>query len=379
MKIAYVTTYDSSNIHAWSGSGAAILKALSSGGNSIESIGNLRDKNSLALKLRKRLYGRLSSGVYQTNREPEVLKDYAAQVENALARISYDVVFSPGTIPIAYLKTEKPIVFWTDATFAGMIDFYPKFSNLCKRTIKNGNKMEQRALSNCRLALYTSEWAANTALQYYDVDPEKVKVVPFGANIDSERNLQDINSIIENKNFDTCKLLFIGVDWYRKGGDVALKVADLLNQRGIQTELHVVGDKPGTNIPAFVKQHEFVSKNTEEGRRYFDRLMTESHFLILPTRADCCPVVFAEASSFGLPSLAANVGGVATAIHDGKNGQTFSLDDSPEEYCNYIEKFMVSRQEYRELALSSFREYSERINWSTAGNKVHDLLREFCG
>lgn len=379
MKIAYVTTYDSSDIHAWSGSGNYILGALQSAGFQTEHIGGLRDRYSFIIKIKKAFYAKILSKTYLRNREPTLLKNYATQVERALALISCDVVFSPGTIPIAYLRTEKPIVFWTDATFSGMIDFYPGFSNLCAETIKNGNKMEQSALSKCRIAIYSSEWAANTAIQNYDVDPAKVKVVPFGANISCNRNLQDINSIIENKNFDTCRLLFVGVDWFRKGGDIALIVADLLTQRGIRTELHIVGCNPAISLPTFVKQHGFLSKSTEEGRRSLDKLMTESHFLILPSRAECYGVVFAEASSFGLPSLATRVGGIPTAIQDGKNGQTFPLDESSEKYCDYIERFMSSKQEYNELALSSFREYSERLNWLSAGKKVYDLIQKFCG
>jgi glycosyltransferase involved in cell wall biosynthesis len=379
MKITYVTTYDASNIHAWSGSGYHILQALQRSGFQTETIGSLTDKATFFYRIKKVLYSKILSKNYHRDREPALLKHYAAQVERIMASGSCDIVFSPGSLPIAYLRSEKPIVFWTDATFAGMVDFYPQFSNLCAETIRNGNKMEQLALSNCRIAIYSSEWAASTAIQNYDVDPAKIKVVPFGANVVCNRNLQDIDLIINNKNFDTCKLLFVGVDWFRKGGDFALAVADLLNQRGIRTELHIVGCNPSGRMPDFVIKHGYVSKKTEESRVFLDKLMSESHFLILPTIADCVPVVFAEACSFGLPSLATNVGGIPTAIQNGKSGQTFPLGENPEKYCDYIESLMSSKQEYNKLALSSFREYVERLNWSSAGKKVYDLIEEFSG
>lgn len=379
MKIAYVTTYDSSDLHRWSGSGTYIRRALEICGFQIDVIGNLEDKHSFTLEIKEALYTRILSKGYRRDRDPTLLRNYAAQVARALPAIHCDVVFSPGTIPIAYLQTEKPIVFWTDATFAGMIDFYPDFSNLCDETIKNGNKMEQLALSKCRIAIYTSEWAANTAIENYDVDPAKIKVVPFGANLNCNRNKLEIDAIIKNKKFDMCKLLFVGVDWVRKGGDIAIEVADLLSRRGIRTELHIVGCHPELSLPSFVKLHPFISKTTTKGRKLLDALYAESHFLILPSRADCVPVVIAEASSFGLPSLATRVGGIPTAIRDGKNGQTFLLDDSPQKYCDCIERFMSSRQEYNEFCLSSFREYSETLNWLSAGRKVHDLIHEVCG
>ncbi|MEA3444550.1 MAG: glycosyltransferase family 4 protein [Bacteroidota bacterium] len=378
MKLSYVTTYDSSDIHAWSGCVVGILKTLQNSGFQTEQIDNLKERCIFMLKIKKAYYAKILSKTYLCDRDPFLLKNYAAQVDSALEHLNGDVVFSPGTIPIAYLQTRKPIVFWTDASFAGMIDFYPDFSNLCAETIKNGNKMEQLALSKCRLAIYSSEWAANTAIQNYDVDPAKVKVVPLGGNANENRNLHQINTIIKNKDFDTCRLLFVGVDWSRKGGDLAIKVAELLTKRGIKTELHIVGCKPPYKVPNYVKLYPFLSKNTEEGRNTMDKLMSGSHFFILPSKAECYGSVFGEASSFGLPSLATKVGGIPSAIKDGKNGQTFSLDEGPEKYCDYIERLMSSKQDYNELALSSFSEYTKRMSWASSGKKVYELIKEFC-
>lgn len=380
MKIAYVTTYDSSDVNSWSGLGSFILRALQDAGMQTQSIENLRKGIWAQLSRQKsRYYSILRSRQYLSNREPGLLRHYAAQVKKHIASGHFDVVFSPGSIPIAYLQTEKPIVFWTDATFAGMIDFYPGFTNLCVETIINGHKMEQLALSKCRLAIYASEWAASTAIQNYDVDPEKVKVVPFGANINCDRNSNQIEEIVDKKSFDTCKLLFLGVNWHRKGGDKALTVAELLNERGLQTELHIAGCTPPCYLPPFVKNHGFISKKTEQGRKHLDALFSDVHFLILPSQAECYGVVFAEASSFGLPSLATKVGGIPTAIRDGINGRTFHMNESPERYCEYIEALMASEDDYRILALSCFQEYTERLNWNSASSKVFDLMHEFCG
>ena len=102
--------------------------------------------------------------------------------------------------------------------------------------------------------------------------------------------------------------------------------------------------------------------------------MSESHFLILPSVAECYGVVFVEASSYGLPTMATNVGGITTIIVDGKNGFTFELDETTDKYCDVIEKLMNSKTQYKELSKSSFHEYSTRLNWKTAGNKVHNLI-----
>lgn len=54
-------------------------------------------------------------------------------------------------------------------------------------------------------------------------------------------------------------------------------------------------------------------------------------------------MVFAEASSFGVPSLATNVGGIPTAIKDGLNGKTFQLCANAENDCGYVlDLFLIS-------------------------------------
>ena len=67
---------------------------------------------------------------------------------------------------------------------------------------------------------------------------EKVHSIEFGANLDKQ-------DILENTfNYtDHLHILFLGVDWERKGGDIALKTCKLLNDNGIKTTLHIVGIK----------------------------------------------------------------------------------------------------------------------------------------
>ena len=270
-----------------------------------------------------------------------------------------DIVFSAGTMPIAYLRTDKPIVFWADATFDGMINFYPEFTNLCDETIRNGHRMEQAALSNCRLAVYSSEWAAQTAIANYIVDSGKVKVVPYGANLPRFPTAEEVQQAIASRGSGDCKLLFVGVDWYRKGGDKALMVASRLNQMGLDAELHVVGCKPPSPLPAFVKTYGYLSKSNREHNDLLSRLYKTSEFFILPSKAECAAVVVAEANSFGLPALTTNVGGMGTVVMEGKNGRAFDPPVFVQECADYIIQTFSSKERYHQLCVSSFEEYSK--------------------
>lgn len=176
----------------------------------------------------------------------------------------------------------------------------------------------------------------------------------------------------------SCNLLFLGVDWERKGGNTALEVAKTLNKTGLKTELKIVGCTPPITepLPDFVKVVPFIDKNNVRGVEQINQLVAESHFLILPSLADCTPVVFSEANSFGVPCLSTNVGGIATIIKDDINGKTFAKDAAISDYCNYINNLFSDYKQYQKLSISSFAEYQHRLNWEVAGQTVRNLLKD---
>jgi len=203
-----------------------------------------------------------------------------------------------------------------------------------------------------------------------------VKVVPFGANIECNRTLNDIQTLVSNRAKNLCKLLFLGVEWDRKGADIAIETAAELNRRGLKTELIIVGCNPPENykIPGFVSIKGYISKATPEGQATINQLLSEAHLLILPSRAECCAVVIAEANSFGVPVVTSDVGGIPTAVSNGINGSAFSLQTFVEQASDFILTSMESPTSYQQLAKSAFGEYENRLNWQAAGKSVKTLL-----
>jgi len=376
MKLGYVTSYDSGDMGKFSGLGYFIWQALAAQDLDITRIGGLKEKYHYLVALKDRYYSHFSNKKYYRDREIFVTRDYARQILKKLSDVEVDVIFSPGTIPIAYLDTDKPIVFWGDSSFGGMHNFYPEFTDLCRKTIQNGNKIEQEALNRCALAIYSSNWAAKTAIDNYDVDPNKVKVVPFGANLSGSRDRLQVEQLISRRSHNRCRLLFVGIDWYRKGGDIALEVAKELNRAGLECELAVVGCHPSTKapLPDFVKPYGFIQKSDPDGIKKLTRLFSESHFFIMPSRFEAFGVVFCEANSFGVPCIGSNVGGIPTIIRNEVNGALFSPDEEIAKYCAFISAYFTDLSRYQYLALSSFNEYQTRLNWVVSGRAIKKLL-----
>ncbi len=383
MKIAYVTTYDAWNSSNWneyqtglSGAGYYLAKSLEKIGANLSYIGPIAKTGAILTRSKWEFYRRILKQDYYRWAEPLVWQNYAKEIARKIDNA--DIVLCPeNAVPIARLNCQQPLVLWTDAAIGNLIGFYDYLNNLCAETRQNIDIMEKSAFDRCDRLVFTSDWAANNAIERYNLNPGRVSVIPWGANIECDRTETDIEAAIASRKSDTCKLLFVGVEWHRKGGDVALEVARQLNNRGIPTELIAIGSRPDLDsVPAFANAIGFVDKATDIGRKTFDRLLGESHFLILPSRAETYGHVLCEANSFGVPVLATDVGGVGTIVRDDINGKLFSSEAAIADYCEYISHRVQNYSTYRDLARSSFQEYRSRLNWDVAARSILEVLEQ---
>ena len=377
MRLAYASIYDVGDVHQGSGTPFYMARALGGHVPWMQCIAPLETPRSYVLAAKHFFYRRLWPRPYSSYREPLVLKGFARQLEASIAREKVDFVFSPSTLPLAYLQCREPVGFWIDAVFAAMVGFYPQFSELTRGMIRMGNDAEQKALDRASLAIFSSDWAARAALEHYRVDPARVRVVPFGANVE-DRSPDIVEASIASRPADRCRLLFVGVDWQRKGGDIALDVAGRLKKANLPVRLDIVGCEPEIegSLPEYVQCHGFVSKSTAEGRKRLKNLLEESHFLLLPSRADCSPIVVSEASAFGVPCLGTRVGGIATLIKEWQNGYLFPADAGGGDYAACIMRHFENYSSYQALARSSFEEYRTRLNWGVSAARVAGMLAE---
>ena len=169
-------------------------------------------------------------------------------------------------------------------------------------------------LHRARSLVAWSQWAASSLVDDYNIDPSIISVIPPG--VDTRRWRRELP---RNKKDGPIRILFVGGDFERKGGDVLVEAFQRLlldpevAERGVELDLVTMSDVP--EAPG-ITVHRGLTPNCAELIALYHR----SDIFCLPTRADCSPLVLAEAAAAGLPAITTSIGGVAESVIDGTTG-----------------------------------------------------------
>jgi glycosyltransferase involved in cell wall biosynthesis len=377
MKLAYATILNARHVENWSGTPYYMTQALEAH-SSLELFGDFEKKFLLSFKI-KRLWKKLTSNERESDRYNILIaKNYSEQLAKRLANKKFAALLAPQINPICYLA-KQPTVLWTDAVYSNLLNYYPGFTRHSKETMRQGHEITQQCLNNCKLAIFSSEWAAAAARDFYQTPAAKVKVVPFGANIVCNHTEADIKSFLRLRNPRLIKFLFIGKHWERKGGRIVFEVAKALHAANIPVEVNLVGCHPPKefHIPPYIKCHGFISKKTPAGVSALQQMLRETHFLFVPSRAEAYGIVFCEANAYGVPCLTTATGGIPSIVKEDINGKCFDMNAPTTDYLEFILKYIQNYSQYEALALSAFQEYATRLNWQNATQTVIQMIREF--
>ena len=373
-RIAFATIGDGSDVRFWSGTPFHMSKSLANEGNDIIHVGPL---SAPILPLYK-TYSRLRRIFRQQGLSPfqagPVVTQYSADAARKIRAVSPDVVFAPAGSAFAWSVPEGiPLVYASDATFQLIADYHPNYRNLSRAARDAAERLERNTIARADLILYPSEWAAESAVRDYGADPARVHVVPWGANV---KEAPDRDTVLGCREPGPCRLLLIGVNWKEKGADLAIEILAELNERGVKAELVICGCTPPkpvvqdglTIIP-------YLDKSDREQRNRLDQLYRDADFFLLPTRADCFPIVLCEAAAHGVPSIARATGGVPYAVREGKTGVLVPPNATKADYAAVIAEIFADLNRLARLRQSSRDAYEAQLNWQAWGRRVSDLIR----
>ncbi len=209
-----------------------------------------------------------------------------------------------------------------------------------------------------------SENVANSIVRDYDCDRPKVVNVYSGANI----------SISQDEIFDDCRyttqnIVFVGVDWERKGGPILAEAFKLVLKQLPNASLTIVGCTPDLNLP---NCHIIGKVRLAAVSEYY----RQAAVFCLPTRLEPFGIVFLEAMAHKLPVVATNIGAIPELIIEGKNGYLVE-PDNPNLLAVKLIELLQSPDRCKGFGTYGHQLLWDRYTWEKTGARIRANIERF--
>ncbi|MEM1343232.1 MAG: glycosyltransferase family 4 protein [Pseudomonadota bacterium] len=382
--LGFLSAGDGREIATWSGTPYFMAQALAPHFSDVVHLGPIAPLFSKMSAAAGHLAHAVTGQTYLRHANPFA---YHVNRLSARARVrgaAPAIVFAPaGSSLIGGVPKGVSVVYCTDATFRLMVDYYPEFSKLSRTTLRTGERLEAEAIARSDVLVYSSAWAARSAIEDYGADPGRVHVIPFGANLTDPPHRRDLKRAADvgtGKGGAVLRLLFVGKQWQRKGGDLALAAMQSLRQRGYNARLTVLGCQPPLDTPVEgLDVAGFLDKSDPEQNRRFAQYFLDADLYLMPVRAECSAIAFCEAAAYGLPVISCDTGGTGTVVQAGRSGLLLPPGSDGIAYADLIERAVADPGLMVRLREGARRRYEEVLNWPAWGLGVANAVRAHLG
>ncbi|WP_170244908.1 glycosyltransferase [Pararhodospirillum oryzae] len=192
----------------------------------------------------------------------------------------------------------------------------------------------------CRAIVAISEFARSQFLRQHEGGPEAATLAAKVRVRYPNTELAEATDPFIHETGMPLRLVFVGNHFARKGGLVALRMADLAHQRAIPLHLTIISSLEvgasswvdpldrGFFAPYFDLLSSLPNVNhlgTLENRAVLDQI-AQAHFLLLPTLSDTFGFSVLEAFAHHTPVVATAQGALTEFIRDGENSLLLPLE-----------------------------------------------------
>jgi D-inositol-3-phosphate glycosyltransferase len=235
-----------------------------------------------------------------------------------------------------------------------------------------------------RLVANTEEEAA-ALRELYDADPKRVDVVPPGVDLSTftpghRAAARDRLGLPA----DADVILFAGRIQPLKAPDVVLRaVARLVGgdtERRARTVLAVVGGPSGSGLAEPEQLQKLAGELGINDVVRFAPPVPQGELAVwyraadvtvVPSHSESFGLVAVESQACGTPVVAASVGGLRTAVADGRSGLLVNGHD-PDDYAAAVRRLLSDEVLHRRLSDGAVR-HAARFDWSATARAVLDV------
>jgi len=220
-------------------------------------------------------------------------------------------------------------------------------------------RMERNLYERCRVCFVTSQFAEDSLVEDYGVDPKRVQVVSSGCNID----LPDSGPL---RSRVPRRIIFVGVEWGRKGGPLLLEALRIVRGTFPDATLDVVGCDPGVSDTG-VRCHGRIP------HQHVGTHLLEADIFCLPSFAEPSAAALIEASAFALPVVSTRVGGTPERVREGETGFLVEPGDA-HALAAALLKLMQDPALARLMGTAGRQRVLAEFSWAATARRIADRI-----
>jgi len=285
-----------------------------------------------------------------------------------------DSYFFFGNTPWIKINPAKPYFVYLDADFITYLDVFSDPSKFSRSSVFRIANQEKQWLENAKAIFFGSNWIMNETIKNLKLSPNRYKyhVVNTGGHI----------PIPSSDNYrythDELNILFIALNFEKKGGYDALDIFSKLKKTFAGAKFTIIGERPPNKVLE-IKGVEYLgklSKDNPNELNIMEEAFQSASFLIHPTKMDTMGAIIPEANYFGTPVIASNKFGIPDLIKDSITGILIKQEDSIISISEKVQVLYKNKEEYLEMRASCRKFSLEKFSWEAIGKKMSELILE---
>jgi glycosyltransferase involved in cell wall biosynthesis len=217
--------------------------------------------------------------------------------------------------------------------------------------------LERSMYQNARLNFTMSAHVSRSLIEHYGCIPTRIECVYAGANVAPASGDNMGLARFAQKN-----ILFVGIDWERKGGPALVEAFREVRRCHPTATLTIVGCAPNVSVPGC---HVVGRVQFAEVAKFYQ---TASIFC-LPTTVEPFGIVFLEAFSHGLPIVATNIGAIPDFVEHGRSGYLVDCND-PAQLANRLNQLLSDPERCAAFGARGQGLVHDRYTWKATAERL---------
>ena len=269
------------------------------------------------------------------------------------------------------LQTDRPWLTYQDGNSAEYATnpFMPAALKRDARLHQDCIAYEKNIASDADRVLTTSEWLRKSFIEKYDLAPDKVVSIGCGVNAPLPETLPP-------KDYSAREILFIGKEFERKGGDLAVDALKTVREKFSDAVLHIVGP---AELPSAVRSspgvkfHGFLSRRDPVQAEQLQKLFEKCPVFLAPSRYEPFGIAPLEAMGWGAAAIVTGQWALAENIVPGVTGAHARIDDASDLADNVV-ALLEEPERLARYGAAARRDVMEKHRWPKVVERLSSVL-----